>query len=178
MRARSNYPCILKSRYGAGSKAVYIVKDQESGDLYKALFPDFVWQEYISDDDNEYTCGVYGCSDGQIRTIIFRRRLVGGMTGFAELVQNQAIESLCETVATALGLRGSINIQLRLSPRGPIIFEINPRFSSTVVFRHQMGFTDVLWALQEQVLGEQTSYRLMRPVGTKIYRTFGEVIDA
>jgi carbamoyl-phosphate synthase large subunit len=174
----TNYPCILKSRYGAGSKAVYIVKDQESAGLYKALFPDFVWQEYISDDDNEYTCGVYGCSDGQIRTIIFRRRLVGGMTGFAELVQNQAIESLCETVATALGLRGSINIQLRLSPRGPIIFEINPRFSSTVVFRHQMGFTDVLWALQEQVLGEQTSYRLLRPIGTKIYRTFGEVIDA
>ncbi len=172
-----SYPCVLKSRFGAGSQGVYIVRDSKLSDAYRTLFPDYIWQEYMPDDDNEYTCGVYGCADGEVRTIIFRRRLVSGVTGYAELVQDEAIESLCVSVAKALNLRGSINIQLRLSARGPMIFEINPRFSSTVVFRHKMGFTDLLWSLQEQILGVKTSYKLLHPVGTKIYRAFDEVIN-
>lgn len=171
------YPCVLKNRFGAGNQGVYIVRSPELTDAYRAIFPDCIWQEYMPDDDNEYTCGVYGCADGDVRTIIFRRRLVSGVTGYAELVQSKAIESLCVTVAKALNLRGSINIQLRLSARGPMIFEINPRFSSTVVFRHKLGFTDLLWSLQEQVLGVKTSYRLLHPLGTKIYRAFDEVIS-
>ena len=33
--------------------------------------------------------------------------------------------------------------------KGPMIFEINPRFSSTVYMRHKLGFTDVIWSLKE-----------------------------
>jgi carbamoyl-phosphate synthase large subunit len=29
------------------------------------------------------------------------------------------------------------------------VFEINPRFSSTVLMRHRVGYTDVLWAIEE-----------------------------
>lgn len=171
------YPCILKSRVGAGNQGVYLVKDAALAGAYRTLFPDFIWQEYVAGEDNEYTCGVYGCADGEIRTIIFRRRLVSGVTGYAELIENQAIDSLCATVAKAMNLRGSINIQLRLSAAGPMIFEINPRFSSTVVFRHKLGFSDVLWSLQEQILGKKTVYQLTHPRGTKLYRAFDEVID-
>lgn len=172
-----SYPCVLKSRFGAGNQGVYIVKDAGLVNAYRTLFPDYIWQEYMPDDDNEYTCGVYGCADGEIRTIIFRRRLVSGVTGYAELVQRAEIESLCVAVGRALNLRGSINIQLRLSARGPMIFEINPRFSSTVVFRHKLGFADLLWSLQEQILGVKTAYKLLHPIGTKIYRAFDEVIS-
>jgi len=42
-----------------------------------------------------------------------------------------------------------MNVQLRLTDVGPRVFEINPRFSSTVLMRHRMGFTDVLWMLDE-----------------------------
>ena len=173
-----SYPCVLKSRFGAGNQGVYIVKDGKLANAYQTLFPDYVWQEYLPDDDKEYTCGVYGCADGEVRVIIFRRRLVSGVTGYAELVQDEEIESLCVAVANALNLRGSINIQLRLTVRGPMIFEINPRFSSTVVFRHKMGFTDLLWSLQEQILGGRTSYKPLHPVGTKIFRAFDEVINS
>ena len=31
-----------------------------------------------------------------------------------------------------------------------MIFEINPRFSSTVLMRNYLGFTDLLWSLQEK----------------------------
>ena len=52
-------------------------------------------------------------------------------------------------IAEGLDLRGSMNIQLRLTDKGPRVFEINPRFSSTVLMRHRIGFSDVLWALEE-----------------------------
>jgi len=171
-----NYPIVLKSRVGAGNAAVYVVQEGKHIDAYRTLFPDYIWQEYIPDDRNEYTCGVYGCADGEIRTIIFRRRLVSGVTGYAELVENDDIRSVCVAIAQALDLRGSINMQLRLSERGPLVFEINPRFSSTVSFRHRLGFTDVRWSLEEQILGLKTTYALSHPIGTKVYRISEEKI--
>jgi carbamoyl-phosphate synthase large subunit len=172
-----NFPCVLKSRVGAGNASVYIVQEGKHIHAYRSLFPNYIWQEYIPDQNNEYTCGIYGCADGEIRTIIFRRRLVSGVTGYAELVENDEINSVCVTIARALNLRGSINIQLRLSQRGPLIFEINPRFSSTVVFRHKLGFTDLVWSLEEQILGSRTTYTLSHPIGTKAYRVSDEKIS-
>jgi len=170
------FPCILKSRTGAGSRSIFLVKDATQVEAYRALFKGFVWQEFIPGDSDEYTCGLYGCTNGEIRTIIFRRRLAGGLTGYAELVKNDTIEALCVRIGTALQLRGSINVQLRLGVRGPLVFEINPRFSSTVAFRHRLGFTDVLWSLQEQILAKETAYHPTHPPGTRIYRTSSEVV--
>jgi carbamoyl-phosphate synthase large subunit len=31
-----------------------------------------------------------------------------------------------------------------------MIFEINPRFSSTVLMRNYLGFTDLLWSIEEK----------------------------
>ena len=56
---------------------------------------------------------------------------------------------MCESVAAGMNLYGSINIQLRITDKGPRIFEINPRFSSTVLMRHRIGFCDLLWAIDE-----------------------------
>jgi carbamoyl-phosphate synthase large subunit len=56
---------------------------------------------------------------------------------------------MCVSIAIGLDLRGSMNVQMRLTDQGPRVFEINPRFSSTVLMRHRIGFTDVIWALNE-----------------------------
>ena len=50
-------------------------------------------------------------------------------------------------IADELNLIGSINIQLRKSKNRIAIFEINPRFSSTVFMRSLVNFNDVLWSL-------------------------------
>ena len=56
-------------------------------------------------------------------------------------------------IAESLDLFGSINIQLRLVEKeGPMVFEINPRFSSTVGMRHMIGFSDLIWSIEEQYL--------------------------
>lgn len=43
------------------------------------------------------------------------------------------------------------NIQLRTNEGEAIAFEINPRFSSSMFFRHLLGFEDLQWSLDELV---------------------------
>jgi carbamoyl-phosphate synthase large subunit len=151
-------PCILKSRDGSGNSAVYFVDDPSKCLYYKQLFPGYIWQEYLPSALGEFTCGVYRCLDGSTRVIVMRRRLASGVTAFAEVVQEPAIESLCRVIADSLELHGSINIQLRVvENKGPMVFEINPRFSSTVAMRHYAGFHDVIWAIEENVLNRLPS---------------------
>ena len=68
---------------------------------------------------------------------------------YAEVVENYEIKKLCIDIADKLNLVGSINIQLRILNNKATIFEINPRFSSTVLFRHSIGFSDLVWSLIE-----------------------------
>ena len=55
---------------------------------------------------------------------------------------------------------GSINLQLRMVEGVPMLFEINPRFSSTVEFRDEFGFKDLIWSLEDK-------FRLPREKNTK-----------
>lgn len=169
-------PCILKSRIGAGGQEVRLVDDPALIPAYRQIFPDHIWQECVGTADEEYTCGLYRSKNGEIRTIIFRRRLSAGITSYGEVVANAEIDSLCIAIANAMELDGSINVQLRLTNRGPIVFEINPRFSSTVAFRHKLGFEDVLWSVSERLNATLPAYKGNIKIGTKIFRKFEEVI--
>lgn len=169
------YPCLIKERFGAGSKGVAIVQPAKV-DLYRQERANDIWQEYLEPSVSEYTCGIYRTGSDQVRTITFWRKLSGGHTGYGRVVSDKPeIDSLLVSVARAIGLRGSINAQLILTARGPVIFEINPRFSSTVVFRHLLGFQDVIWSIQER-LGEPISGYVAPRNGTAFYRGADELI--
>ncbi len=169
-----SYPCIAKSRTGSGSKSVDIVAKEQVAD-YERTKSGYIWQEYLEPENEEYTCGVYGTALGETRTIVFRRRLQGGFTGSGEVVNNDQIDCLLHQVAKGLTLRGSINVQLRVTSRGPVVFEINPRFSSTVMFRHLLGFEDLVWSLQESA-GCVVSAYVPPAAGVRIYRSSREII--
>ena len=172
------FPCIFKSRLGAGNSRVYLLKNIHEVQIYKQIYSNYIFQEYIPSKNNEYTCGVYRLRDGEVRSIILRRRLASGITSYAEVINNKSISELCKQVANALQLEGSINIQLRLTSDGrPMIFEINPRFSSTVAFRHKLGFQDLIWSIQEEILGI-SPYQYISPMpNTKMFRVSNEVVE-
>jgi carbamoyl-phosphate synthase large subunit len=175
-RKPKSLPCILKSRAGQGSKDVIVVSRESDVNAYQNLRPKAIWQELVGNDSSEYTCGVYRSVTGEIRVISFRRRLANGHTMYGELVDNENIKNLCQVVATRLNLVGSINLQLRLVDDVPIVFEINPRFSSTVMVRHLMGFQDVIWSIQELLFGSLPKYESKYEEGTVFYRDTVEVI--
>jgi len=171
------YPFIVKSAKGSGSKQLHIIEDvSEMEYLKKKLrLKEYIVQELLPDASEEYTCGLFRGQNNDIRSIIFRRELTGGYSGYGELVENNAITSLLEIIALRINLIGSINVQLRLSFGVPYVFEINPRFSSTVLFRSLFGFNDVLWSIQDALSIPLSEYN--RPWGLKrFYKGFMEYV--
>jgi carbamoyl-phosphate synthase large subunit len=169
-------PLILKSRKGSGSKSLFLVKEKDELDFYTQKFPDYIAQEFINSNNDEYTCGLFRNSSGEIRTISYRRKLIGDSSGFGTVIHNKSIDKLLVVIAEKLQLRGSINVQLRLLNDIPFVFEINPRFSSTVRFRHLMGFEDVIWSIQDRLGLSLQPYEV--PVsGRRFYRGYSEYID-
>jgi len=143
------YPCILKNRAGSGSRAVFIVSCNDDADYLVNRYPNAIFQELLEPADREVTCAVYRRNDGEVSSLLMLRRLTGGFTGWTKVIKDDEALQMCEKIAKGLDLRGSMNIQLRLTDKGPRVFEINPRFSSTVLMRHRVGYTDVLWAIEE-----------------------------
>lgn len=170
------FPVILKSRTGSGSSTVSKVYDNTSFTLIKAKEKDFIIQEYLEGDNGEYTCGVFRSKDGLIRSIIIKRELMGGFTGYGEIIKNEEISTLLHQIAEKINLIGSINVQLRLTIKGAVVFEINPRFSSTVRFRDLLGFKDVQWSLEDMMNISISEYK-ETSIGKKIYKGFNEYIQ-
>ena len=168
------FPCFFKLRHSAGSKAVFVCKTIEEVHFYRERYPEAVIQEYLPDAEREVTCAVYRSRSGRTEVLQMLRRLVGGFTGWAEVIDETPVREQCVKIAEALDLFGAINIQLRLTATGPRIFEINPRLSSTVLMRHLTGYTDVLWMLEEAA-GRDFQRQQPTP-GTVLVRTQGAAI--
>nr|WP_321234158.1 ATP-grasp domain-containing protein [uncultured Psychroserpens sp.] len=174
--AIETFPVILKSRTGSGSKDIYKINSMEEFSFYtKQNIEDYVVQEFIPEKNGEYTCGLFRSSKGEIRSQIFKRELLSGYSGYGEVVENEVITSLIEKLAVKLDLIGSINIQLRFVDGVPKVFEINPRFSSTVLFRHLFGFEDLIWSIEDK-LGLELSDNRQAAIGRKFYKGYEEHI--
>ena len=141
------FPLILKKRRGSGSQSFFKVNDAEELHFYLKRHNDMIVQEYLPGEDNEYTAALFKHGE-TIHTITFKRTLApGGFSQQVELVTGGITNEFPGELAGQLDFQGSINVQFRCTDHGCVPFEINPRFSSTVYFRHRFGFKDVLWSL-------------------------------
>jgi carbamoyl-phosphate synthase large subunit len=135
------FPYIVKGRYGAGSRGLAVAHDRQELDHFAAQVHAPIIQEYLLPDDEEYTVGCFCNSRAQaVGSIVMKRTLGHGLTNKACVVFHEAISRYCESIAEKLGYIGPLNLQLRLTDRGPVLFEINPRFSSTESARAYFNF--------------------------------------
>lgn len=171
-----DFPVILKSRTGSGSAHVYKVNNIEDFNYIKAKHQDFIVQEFLEDNQGEYTCGVFRSKKGDVRTLTFKRELTGGYSGYGEIIDNAGINEFLNKLAIKINLVGSINVQLRLIKDCPVVFEINPRFSSTVLFRHLFGFKDLEWSIQDKLNIEIEPYVCAKE-GQTFFKGFNEYIS-
>lgn len=169
-------PCIFKPRSGQGSKGIEVVTTHEqAAELEQSS--GYIWQELLLPDEQEYTCPVFRSSDGHTRVMIMNRKLQSGVTERGTVIENPQIEAYLLKICDVLSLKGAINIQLRKTEQGPVLFEINPRLSSTVMFRHKMGFKDLLWSIEDHIHGTVCHYDTPK-AGTKFYRGYFEYISS
>lgn len=137
---------IVKLRNSCGSKLLKKIRTVEEIDELHVDMENIVIQEYIDEEAQEYTVGVF--SDGRnTSSIIFRRKLKHGYTSFVELVEDEGIRYIAEKIVNYMDLRGYINIQLRKHEEKNYIFEINARISGSVYFQYMLGHNIVIWWL-------------------------------
>lgn len=170
--------CVIKPRSSAGSKNMYYVSDKFLFDALRKSMANnlekYIVQRCVGSISDEYTCAVWRFKS-TYREVVLKRKLVGGLTGEAEVVVNSDISSLLNKIAQNIKGDFFINVQLRLENGVPYVFEINPRFSSTVMLRHKVGFQDVFWTFLANLNMSQASYQAPQP-GTKLFRISDELI--
>lgn len=169
------FPAVVKSDSGSGSKSLFFAENEKELALITGG-NDMVVQQLVGTIDQEYTCGVFRSRKGEVRTIQFKRELLHGYSNYGEVVHIEKVDNLLRTLAEGIDLIGSINVQLRFVAEIPYVFEINPRFSSTVLFRHLMGYQDVIWSIQD-LNGEELSDFVPVSKGIRFYKGFKEYIE-
>lgn len=178
--AAEDFPLIIKPVFGHGSQNIHIVDNERELSFVLAKMQtkgiDVVVQKVVGNPDQEYTVGVFADKDGQIVSkISMKRNMIAGATLTAHIDGYAEIEDYCARVATGLGSRGPLNIQLRRDGDNFYIFEINPRFSGTTPFRAMVGINEPDMMYRNTILGEP-----LHPVtyqkGKIIMRMFEEVM--
>lgn len=170
-------PLVIKPRRGGGSRDVAVVRTAQRLTVeQRERTEPCVAQQLLPDDDAELTCVVAVFGD-DVRLLQLRRRLASGVTVSAVVDDDPAVEDLLRRLASEAGHQGSINVQLRLTPEGPKVFEVNPRLSSTVKLRHDAGFTDLVWWVMHHRGDDLAPYTPVA-TGTRLFRLSREVIVA
>ncbi|RMH18073.1 MAG: ATP-grasp domain-containing protein [Acidobacteria bacterium] len=155
--ARSRYPIILKPRDGYASRHVRRIDDEEALRFFFRRTPNPLCQEYLRSPAGieELTCSVFVAADGRAAgTFVARRQLSGGATCRAEVRPQPEVDELLRAIGESLRPRGPLNVQLRLTDRGPIPFELNVRCSGTSAVRAYFGFNEPEMLLRHYLLGE------------------------
>jgi carbamoyl-phosphate synthase large subunit len=137
---------IAKPREGRGSRGILINPKNP-----KKLDFDYIIQPLLR--GKEITTAVYLNKEGQFHGMItLERELSNGATSKCHVVfdYDKELKTIVDKMIAFGGLEGSFNIQSIVSNYGVIVpFEINCRISGTNSIRHNLGFQDVKYALQE-----------------------------
>jgi len=151
---KHGYPLIAKPRIGGGAYGVITVQDDDDLE-YISRKKAYVVEEYLGADDQEYTAGCFCDRNGNLcGSIVMWRELLAGTTYRAVVGDYPAVKREAERIAGALRCPGPCNIQIRMTDRGPVCFEINPRFSGTTPIRAAMGYNEVEAVLRHFLLKE------------------------
>lgn len=153
------YPLVVKPRFGSGAKNFHIVYDKEALLFYVKRTQDCIIQEYLKGDNGEYTSSVFSDKNGVIKGIFVSKRILRkGDSYVIYCGKFPEVEEQVKKVVTELGSIGVCNVQLLFGKeKGPIVFEINPRFSGTSVIRALYGFNEIEFMIRHFVFGEDIS---------------------
>lgn len=146
LKEQCGFPLIAKPRRGRGSRGLFLIKNMKQLDAYMELLKceNYLLQQYLDADDEEYTCTIFKTpSMNEPYFIALKRQLLNGTTVSAEVTFDDSLMKTCSDIAKKVPIEGSLNIQIRKKDGTPYVFEINPRYSSTVFIRAMCGFNDV-----------------------------------
>ncbi|MEY4547273.1 MAG: hypothetical protein RL685_3468 [Pseudomonadota bacterium] len=155
---RFPFPAIVKPRSGRGSRGVAVVRDRVELTAYlsAASLPasEYILQERLL--GREFTTSVIVGLDGELLGVVPKEAVdKRGITQVGVTRSVSAIDELCANIQSRLKANGPFNVQLVLGADGvPRVFEINPRYSTTVALTLAAGIDEVD-VVMRQALGER-----------------------
>lgn len=193
-----NYPLIVKPvKDSSGSKNVHIVKDMDEltllFDQLRKENIQILAQEYVGNENEEYTVGIMIGKDGNVIDSIVMRRFLTGLsrgeereingkhyvlsTGYSQgfFVEQTDVKEYCEHIAKVVGARGPLNIQCRRGDKGVYIFEVHSRFSGSASMRAIMGFNEPHYLIRN-FLGIENLSKIPHKLGFAIMRKFANTV--
>ncbi len=140
------YPLFLKPNIGRGSRGIKKIYNQEEFEAYFILErydkKQILVQPFIEGD--EYTVSVTVNNLNQLISIVPKLVFTkDGITKHAKSLKHEKIESICKKIVHVLKPCGSFNVQLKLHEDEVFIFEINPRYSTTLVLSIESGVNEI-----------------------------------
>lgn len=141
------FPAIVKPRSGRGSRGVATLRTRADLDSYLADAPleasRYIVQERCT--GREFTTSVVVGLNGELLGVIPKEAVdKRGITQVGVTRRVPAIDALCADLQRALRADGPFNVQLMLGDDGvPRVFEVNPRYSTTVALTLAAGVDEV-----------------------------------
>ncbi len=162
LSAALKLPMLLKPRRSYASKGIQKIYSQTDFEYWKTKLEDnFMIQEIVGSDDEEFTVGAFGLGDGTIsQQITFQRKLSGeGATSKAQIIQHFELEKQVEHLAQIFRPIGPTNFQYRKHNGQFLLLEINPRISSSTSLRSAFGYNEaemcIEYFLEDKIPGQR-----------------------
>ncbi len=142
---------IVKPRKGRGSRDIYLNPKK----------PENFSDEYVIQPlhkGKEITTAFYVKKDGNLHGVFtMERELENGTTVKSKTTKafDEKLREIINKMIMCSEFRGSVNIQSIVNNNGDVIpFEVNCRISGTNSIRHNLGFQDVKYCIQEYFLNQ------------------------
>jgi len=157
------FPIIAKPLSGSGSKGVKVIFSYSDIEERKN-WEGYIFQDYLTENKkdikyedvvhgntlvqkSEISCQAYISKKGEVLNIFSSiNQLKAGMPTKINPIENHEAEPIVIEMAKKLaviGLRGPCNFQLKMTDRGPEVFEINSRFTGITGARAEIGCNEV-----------------------------------
>jgi carbamoyl-phosphate synthase large subunit len=147
------FPLIAKPVDGARSKGLRRINSISDLAEILNLPGSLVVQEFLPEDEGEFTAGCLVFNGKCYAAVVMRRDLRDGNTYRAYSDITSRFDKFISKVAEKLGVEGPCNFQFRIRNGEPVIFEINARFSGTTPLRLIFGFNEVAAVLDYYISG-------------------------
>jgi carbamoyl-phosphate synthase large subunit len=145
--SEATYPAIVKPRQGRGSRGLAFLEGPHDLELYLDAAPEPADAYLVQDRlmGREFTTSVVVGLDGTLLAVVPKEATdKRGITQVGVTRRVQAIDDLGAALTRKLDPRGPFNVQLTLGRDGvPRVFEINPRYSTTVALTLAAGVNEV-----------------------------------
>jgi len=167
-------PFIVKPVTGSGgSSDVFYARSGDEAAAYATFLTKqrrkAMIQEYVPDDEGEFTVGVLSVPGGRLVGSIALKRLLDPKLSHALRGEGFVVSSgysqgliddfpdvcrMAESIAEAIGSEGPLNVQGRVRDGVFMPFEINARFSASTYLRALAGFNEVALFLEFLLTGK------------------------